>query len=519
MATLTVGTGQQYSTIASAVAAARDGDIVQVQAGTYVNDFAVINSKITLQGVGGMVKMVATGRIPNDKGILITNTDATIDHFDFSGATGASGNAAGIRYQGGDLTITNSYFHHNQNGLLANPSTTGTITVRNSEFAFNGVGDGYTHNLYVGKIAKLTVDDSYFHDASVGHQIKSRALETVITDTRIYDMNGTSSYSVDLPNGGKATLSGNTIEQGPNGGNPVIVAFGAEGGLYAGSSINMSENTVVNDMGRGPMLMNVGGSPASIDGLKVFGLSSSQLFSGSGVKVDNVSYLSNEPALDTSQPWTGATTSPTQPAPTPEPTPGFQTTLIGDSLDNELIGGAGRNYIRGGEGRDLLVGGDQFDDLHGNIGDDTLRGEGGSDWVVGGQGSDWLMGGDGDDLVIGNLAADTLEGGAGTDTLRGGQDHDILHGGDGDDWISGDRGDDTIHGGAGADRFHIFDGANHDYVVDFNQAEGDQVALAAGATYGVAQVGNDVVVSVGDARMVLLGVDISTLAPGWIVTL
>ncbi len=158
MATLTVGTGQQYSTIASAVAASRDGDVLQVQAGTYTNDFATINTQITLQGVGGMVKMVATGNIPNDKGILITNTDVTIDHFEFSGAKGPSGNDAGIRYQGGNLVVTNSYFHDNQNGILANPVANGTITIDNSEFSHNGVGDGYTHNLYVGAIAKLTME-------------------------------------------------------------------------------------------------------------------------------------------------------------------------------------------------------------------------------------------------------------------------------------------------------------------------------------------------------------------------
>ena len=75
MTTLTVGQGQEYSTIAAAVAASHDGDVIQVQAGTYTNDFAEIKTKITLEGVGGMVHMVATGPIPNDKGILVTDTD------------------------------------------------------------------------------------------------------------------------------------------------------------------------------------------------------------------------------------------------------------------------------------------------------------------------------------------------------------------------------------------------------------------------------------------------------------
>ena len=62
---LTVGAGQQYATIAAAVAAAQDGDVVQVQAGTYVNDFATVTAKITIEGVGGMVNLVATTAPPN----------------------------------------------------------------------------------------------------------------------------------------------------------------------------------------------------------------------------------------------------------------------------------------------------------------------------------------------------------------------------------------------------------------------------------------------------------------------
>src|SRR4051812_41648683 len=115
MSTLMVGSGQQYKTLASAIKASHDGDVVKVQAGTYTNDFAEITHKITIEGVGGMAKLVATQKIPNGKAILVTDTDVTIDHVEFSGATVKDGNGAGIRYQGGNLTITNSYFHDNQN--------------------------------------------------------------------------------------------------------------------------------------------------------------------------------------------------------------------------------------------------------------------------------------------------------------------------------------------------------------------------------------------------------------------
>lgn len=302
--TITVGAGKQYATLAAAVAAAHDGDVIGVAAGTYVNDFATVNAKISIIGLGGMANFVATGLIPNGKGILVSNTDLTIDHLSFSGAAVADANGAGIRYQGGNLVVKNSYFHDNENGILANASS-GTITIENSEFSHNGRGDGYTHGIYVNKIANLTITDSYFHDALVGHEIKSRAQETVITNSRIFDgPAGTASYSIDLPNGGKATLSGNVIEQGPHSDNPAIVHFGGEGTPYAGSSLVMTGNEVVNHLSSGSasMLLNQTAFAASISGTAVYGLAAGQLASGPAA-IAATTYLPADPPLDTSSPW------------------------------------------------------------------------------------------------------------------------------------------------------------------------------------------------------------------------
>jgi hypothetical protein len=181
MATLNVGAGQTYATLAAAVAASRDGDVIAVQAGTYVNDFATISNDVTIVGIGGMANFVATVAPPNGEGILVTQGDVTIQNLSFAGAAVADGNGAGIRYEGGNLVIIDSYFHDNQDGLLANNAANGTIRIVGSEFASNGSGDGFTHNLYVGNIGSLVIDNSYFHDARVGHQIKSRVQSTTIT--------------------------------------------------------------------------------------------------------------------------------------------------------------------------------------------------------------------------------------------------------------------------------------------------------------------------------------------------
>lgn len=192
--------------------------------------------------------------------------------------------------------------------------------------------------------------------------------------------------------------------------------------------------------------------------------------------------------------------------------------IFGGAGNDTIDGGSGTSYLRGEDGNDSIVGGSSFDDIQGNTGNDTERGGAGDDYVVGGKDNDVLFGDDGADLVYGNLGSDTCDGGAGNDIVRGGQDNDSISGGAGDDFMSGDKGSDTVSGGAGADTFHISSDAGTDRVLDFNRAEGDRVHLDPGATYTVAQVGADTVITLASSsdQMILVGVQMSSLTPGWI---
>lgn len=192
--------------------------------------------------------------------------------------------------------------------------------------------------------------------------------------------------------------------------------------------------------------------------------------------------------------------------------------LLFDGADT-MSGNIGADTLWGYAGDDLLVGEAGKDALNGAEGSDTVRGGDDSDLVLGGKGDDILFGDDGSDVANGNFGNDTADGGQGADTVHGGQGHDSLAGGDGDDWLSGDIGNDTLSGGRGADVFHIFREGGVDGVTDFNPGEGDRVMLDPGSDYTVAQLGADTVISVGDgARMILVGVQLSTLSGDWIFT-
>lgn len=258
MATLTVGAGLDFSTIRSAIAASHDGDVLNIKSGVYTNDFSQINDSITLQAIGGPVTLKATVAPGNGKGIFVIgdaahSPDVTINGLTFTGAKiarSAGNNGAGIRYQSGNLTLLNDKFTNNQDGILATPyvAGTGTITVSHSTFANNGAGDGYSHNLYIGYVDSFTFQYSTSTGAIAGHDIKSRALNTVIEGSTITSgTGGTTSYEIDLPNGGNARVTGNLIQQGALSHNPNMIAYGEEGNLHPGSLV-VAGNSFVNTL-------------------------------------------------------------------------------------------------------------------------------------------------------------------------------------------------------------------------------------------------------------------------------
>ncbi len=326
MTTLTVGAGQEFSTLAAAVAASQNGDVVAVQAGTYTNQFAdVYNKAITIEGVGGQANFVATEAPSDGKAIIDTNGNVTLKNLTFSGAAVGDGNGAGVRYEAGNLTVDSCYFHDNQNGLLSSASPTGTISINNSQFIHNGTGTGYTHNIYVGEIAQLTVTNSLFQDSVAGHEIKSRAAANTITNNRIEDLTGNGSYLIDLPDGGVDTVTGNLLQKGVNAPNQTMIHFGGEGLPYANNSLTVTGNTAVNDRSFAYLVDNAANQPVSISGNSTWGLSASQLSEGAA-SIGSNTFLSSRPTVDAT-PILGGTN------PNPPPNPPSDLITIGLSAD------------------------------------------------------------------------------------------------------------------------------------------------------------------------------------------
>jgi len=247
---LHVGPKHELKTPSAAAKVARDGDTIEIEAGLYPADAAVwFQNRLTIRSAGGRAHLRADGAQAEGKAIwVIKGANTTIEGIEFSGAKVTDRNGAGIRLEGPGLTVRNSYFHHNQNGILAGSNLESDVVIEHSEFAHNGAGDGQSHGLYIGTVRSFTLRYSYVHHTIVGHLVKSRAIKSYITYNRIMDeQDGRASYAIDLPDGGLAFVMGNLIQQGPANDNRTIVAYGAEGYKNPLNELYFVSNTVVND--------------------------------------------------------------------------------------------------------------------------------------------------------------------------------------------------------------------------------------------------------------------------------
>lgn len=255
-----VGPTKTIKTIAEAAIVARAGAIIEVDSGDYSADVAVwTQDRLTLRAIGGRVRLIAAGAAAEGKGIwVMRGGQMSVEGFDFVGARVPDRNGAGIRFEKGALRVRNCTFTDNENGILTSSQADAELVIENSEFGGNGYGDGRSHNLYVGAIARLTVTGSYFHHAKVGHLLKSRAAESHIFYNRLTDgPGGRASYELEFTNGGVAYVVGNIIQQGPQTENPHLISFGAEGYTWPKNELYLINNTLVDNRPEGGVFLRV----------------------------------------------------------------------------------------------------------------------------------------------------------------------------------------------------------------------------------------------------------------------
>lgn len=267
-ATLVVGPGRTLATPAAAMAAVQPGDRVEIDAATYTGATAVGTwraANITIVGVGGRPIIDGATRFhAQGKACwLIQAPGVMLENIEITNCAVPDGNGAAVKTEAFPLTLRRVFFHHSQQGLLTiNKTITtmtdqDTVTIEDSEFAHNGVGDttGGLHNIYVGYIHRLTMTGSYSHDANGGQLVKSRARYNELRYNRLTADAEDSNYEVDFSWGGFNVLVGNIISQNSTSQNPVLITQNPEWRTHPEpverrlNTLLMAYNTLV-DLGR-----------------------------------------------------------------------------------------------------------------------------------------------------------------------------------------------------------------------------------------------------------------------------
>jgi hypothetical protein len=242
---------QRGDRLQDAVAAARDGDVVELEGGEHQGQTAVITQqRLTLRAATGTAVLHADGAHAEGKALVVVRGGRVhIEGIEFRGTRVPHGNGAGIRFERGALTLHRCRFFDNEMGLLAADVAASELTIQDCDFGQAPRHEGLLHHLlYVGRIGSLRLTGSRLSGGWRGHLVKSRAAVSRILCNRLIDGDeGEASYEIDLPNGGFARVQGNVVAQGPRPQNAALVAFGAEGNPHAASHLVMTHNHLLND--------------------------------------------------------------------------------------------------------------------------------------------------------------------------------------------------------------------------------------------------------------------------------
>lgn len=154
----------------------------------------------------GKAALVLRGRAARVEGIVFANIRVP------------DRNGAGIRLEGGDLEVSQSWFRDSEQGILTADNPQGSITIDKSTFTRLGTCEGWggcAHSVYVGSYGALTITRSRFEEGAGGHYVKTRSARVSITDSSFDDTRGRgTNYMIDLAAGSTGRIAGNWFVQG-----------------------------------------------------------------------------------------------------------------------------------------------------------------------------------------------------------------------------------------------------------------------------------------------------------------
>lgn len=243
-----VESGRSFGSLQDAVSAIGGGQgTIAIAPGTYrqcaVQEAGDVTYLASQPGTVTFDRQTCEGKAA----LVLGGRSARVAGIAFRGMAVPDGNGAGIRLQGGNLTVAQSWFLDSQQGILTGDDANGTIVIDKSTFAGLGTCEneaGCAHSIYVGDYGRLRVTRSRFERGTGGHYVKSRARVVEVASNSFDDSAGrATNYMIDLPAGSVGQVTNNWFVQGRDKENySAFIAVGAEDISHPSDGLTIAGN-------------------------------------------------------------------------------------------------------------------------------------------------------------------------------------------------------------------------------------------------------------------------------------
>ena len=224
----------QFGSITAAIKAAAGGDTIDIGPGRYKEapPAWMVPLKIVFENGASMDLTGLTASLARGKGALVPAADSIIVNPVITGTAMDQGSAQGtaaIRPDAGAgyLDIIGGSLTGNQNGI-AGGDVPVVMTITGTKLFKNGLGDGYTHNIYMSHgTLSVTLKDVQSLDPNGGHAAKIRAFELSISGG---SYEAFSAAAIDVPDGSvsPAIIDGTTIIKKAGAYNHTVLDYATE---------------------------------------------------------------------------------------------------------------------------------------------------------------------------------------------------------------------------------------------------------------------------------------------------
>jgi hypothetical protein len=256
---LTVGPNAMFAAPSAAARAARDGDTVEIAAGSYYDCSVWPQSALTIEGTGADT-IITDNACQGKAAFVITGNDVTVRRLVLTRIRVEDWNGAGIRGEGRNLTIEDVSFINDQFGVLVG-SGTGTVQILNSRFDDDGDSpEGHlTHAVRVSADA-LRIEHSTFTHARAGDHVSAEAKRITLIGNEFDDEGGKMRGPLVQIDGDVIVLDGNTLNLSPGAADrPGAVLIDGRPG-----AIKIENSVLIEPAGNVPLVRNWTGVAAEV---------------------------------------------------------------------------------------------------------------------------------------------------------------------------------------------------------------------------------------------------------------